>query len=248
MAQEPARSPGRGTMYVVGITCVGVAVLAYSIRDLVVHPVGIEWLILVLLTAASGWATLRIPEMPISFSISDTFIFSTGLLFGPSAGAATAALDALVLSYRMVFSRKTAHRVLFNVSTAAIAMWSATQAFFALAGSRPLLEGSFAAPRLLALLAVFGAIDFGLNTGIVATAVGFERKKPVVSVWREHFLGLWVSYFGGVFGAMLFLVLTLLNRFDVLLRRIKSTISGRSIAYTSPPSKRSRRRSMRRIR
>ncbi|PYQ74581.1 MAG: hypothetical protein DMG04_10025 [Acidobacteria bacterium] len=217
MAQEPARSPGRGTMYVVGITCAGVAVLAYSIRDLVVHPVGIEWLILVLLTAASGWATLRIPEMPISFSISDTFIFSTGLLFGPSAGAATAALDALVLSYRMVFSRKTAHRVLFNVSTAAIAMWSATQVFFALAGSRPLLEGSFAAPRLLGLLALFGAIDFGLNTGIVATAVGFERKKPVISVWREHFLGLWVSYFGGVFGAMLFLVLTLLNRFDVLL-------------------------------
>ena len=217
MIQEPARKPGRGTMYVVGIACAGGAVLAYSIRDLIVHPVGAEWLILVLLTLASGWATLRIPEMPISFSISDTFIFSTGLLFGPSAGAVTAALDALVLSYRMVFSRRTAHRVLFNVSTAAIAMWTATQAFFALAGSRPLLEGSFAAARLLALLAVFGAIDFGLNTGIVATAVGFERKKPVVAVWREHFLGLWVSYFGGVFGAMLFLVLTLMNRFDVLM-------------------------------
>ena len=217
MTLKPARFPGRGTMYVAGIACAGAAVLAYSIRDLVIHPVGLEWVILVLLTVGSGWATLRIPEMPISFSISDTFIFSTALLFGPSAGAATAALDALVLSYRMVFSRREAHRVLFNVSTAAIAMWTATQAFFALAGSRPLLEGSFAAARLLALLAVFGVIDFGLNTGIVATAVGFERKKPVVSVWREHFLGLWVSYFGGVFGAMLFLVLTLLHRFDVLM-------------------------------
>lgn len=217
MSQEPAPLLRSGTAYVAGITLLGIGVLTYSIRDLAQHPVGLQWLILVFLTLASGWATLRIPAMPISFSISDTFIISAGLLFGPAAGAATAALDALVLSYRMAFSRRTAHRVLFNIATATISIWVAAQVFFALAGSRPLLEGPGAATRLLGFLTLFGAIDFGLNTGLVAIAVSFERKLPVAAVWHEHFLGLWVSYFGGVFGAMLVLVLTLLNRFDVLL-------------------------------
>jgi len=217
MSEEPVKPlRSRGTVYIAGVSVLGVVVLASSIRDLLLHPAGFEWLVLVLLTVASGWATLRIPEMPISFSISDTFIFSAGLLFGPSVGAVTAALDALVLSYRMAFSRRTIHRVVFNCATASIAIWISAHVFFALAGSRPLLDGRFAAVRLLALVAVFGALDFGLNTGIVATAVSFERKRPVVAIWREHFLGLWVSYFGGAFGAMLFLVLTLLRRFDVI--------------------------------
>jgi len=217
MSEEPVRPVRKvGTVYVAGVSALGLGVLAYSIRDVYVHPLGYEWAILVLLTVASGWATLRIPEMPISFSISDTFIFSVGLLFGPSAGAVTAALDALVLSYRMAFSRRTIHRVVFNCATASIAIWVSAHLFLTLAGSRPLLDGRFAALRLLALVVVFGTLDFGLNTGIVATAVSFERKRPVLAIWREHFLGLWISYFGGAFGAMLFLVLTLLHRFDVV--------------------------------
>jgi len=217
MSEESVRSLRRASVvYVSAVIAVGVGVLAYSVRDLVLHPVGYEWGVLLLLTVASGFATLRIPEMPISFSISDPFIFSAGLLFGPAAGAVAAALDALVLSYRMAFSRRTIHRVLFNSATASIAIWMSAQVFFTLAGHRPLLEGRFAAVRLLGLVAVFGVLDFGLNTGIVAAAVSFERRQPAVAVWREHFLGLWVSYFGGAFGAMLFLVLALLHRFDVV--------------------------------
>ena len=172
MSEERVRALRRGsTVYVAGVISLGVGVLAYSVRDLVLHPVGYKWLVLLLLTVASGLATLRIPEMPISFSISDTFIFAAGLLFGPSAGAVTAALDALVLSYRMMFSRRTMHRVLFNSATASVAIWISAQVFFTLAGSLALLEGSFAALRLLGLVALFAALDFGLNTSIVATAV-----------------------------------------------------------------------------
>jgi uncharacterized membrane protein AbrB (regulator of aidB expression) len=61
--REPARA------YVLGITILGAAVALYSIVDLVSHPVGIGWLALVVLTAASGWAMLRIPGMPIGTAI-----------------------------------------------------------------------------------------------------------------------------------------------------------------------------------
>src|ERR1700680_440265 len=87
--------------YVLGVILIGVAVTLYSVSDLVKHPVGTQWLILVALTVASGLAMLRIPAMPISFSISDTFNIAAALLFGPSAGAITAALDGLMLSSRM---------------------------------------------------------------------------------------------------------------------------------------------------
>ncbi len=73
-------------------------------------PVSPEWLILVALTVASGWATLRIPGMPISFSISDTFNIAAALLFGPSAGAITAALDGLVLTSRFSSDRRSMDR------------------------------------------------------------------------------------------------------------------------------------------
>ena len=68
-------------VYVLGIILFGVAIAAYSVLDLVRHPVGLQWLILVALTVASGLPMLRIPAMPISFSISDTFNIAAALLF-----------------------------------------------------------------------------------------------------------------------------------------------------------------------
>ena len=201
--------------YVRCTVLIGAAVVAYSMADLVTRPPAPQWLILVALTAVSGWATLRNHVGQISFSISDTFSIAAALLFGPSAGAATAALDGMVLSYRML-SRRTAVRVLFNMASPAIGTWVAAQAFFFVAGDRPGLEGEWAALRLLGSLTLFGVLAFGLNTGIVARAVSFEQQRPMVAFWREHFSGLWVSYFAGVFGAMLLLVLSRLGTLDVV--------------------------------
>jgi putative nucleotidyltransferase with HDIG domain len=216
VSQETPNLSRWASAYVTGIIVLGGAVVAYSMTDLVRHPPAWEWLILVALTVVSGWATLRSPSKLISFSISDTFSIAAALLFGPAAGAATAALDGLVLSYRMLTSRRSAHRVLFNMAAPAVGTWIAAQVFFALSGDRPLLEGPGAAVRLLAVLTVFGVLDFGLNTGIVARAVSFEQRRPMFAFWREHFLGLWVSYFGGVFGAMLLMFLARLNTLDVV--------------------------------
>src|SRR6187551_2862863 len=86
----------RAGLYIFAVIAVGVAVAVYSIVDLVSHPVGFEWLILLALTVGSSWASLRIPGSTINFSISDIFNIAAALLFGPSAGAITAAVDGLV--------------------------------------------------------------------------------------------------------------------------------------------------------
>src|SRR5712691_5291079 len=146
-------------MYVLGVILTGAAVAVYSISDLIRHPVGPEWLILAGLTVASGWATLRIPSMPISFSISDTFNIAAALLFGPSAGAISASLDGLVLTARFSSSNRSLDRILFNMAAPMIAIWIAAQLFFALGGNQP-LGGPMSAARLLAVLTLFGTVDF----------------------------------------------------------------------------------------
>ena len=208
---EPARA------YVLAVILCGAAVCVYSTADLLRNPVSSQWLILLALTVGSGWATLRIPQMPISFSISDTFNIAAALLFGPSAGAISAAVDGLVLSSRMASTRRSPDRVLFNMAAPAIAIWVAAEIFVTLGGSRPLVEGPVAAIRLLALLTLFGAVDFGLNSGIVAMAVSFERRVSMLAIWREHLAGVWITYFGGIFGAMLLMVLTRSRTLDILI-------------------------------
>jgi putative nucleotidyltransferase with HDIG domain len=202
--------------YVLGIILLGVAIAAYSISDLIRHPVGLPWLVLVALTLASGWAMQSIPAMPISVSISDTFNIAAALLFGPSAGAMTAAIDGLMLTSRMAKISRSIDRVLFNMAAPTIALWIAAQVFFALGGNRP-LGGPLSALRLLALLTLFGTLDFSLNGGIVAVAVSFDRRESILSIWREHLSGVWIAYFGGTFGAMLLMVLARLGTVQTLI-------------------------------
>ena len=203
-------------VYVSAVIVLGAAVLTHSIWHVFSHPFDARWLILAVLTVSTGWVMLRIPSMEISFSISDTFNIAAAVLFGPAAGAITAALDGLVLSFWFASSRRTAYRVLFNIAAPAISTWTAAQVFFVLAGGRPLLGGPWDVVRLLGLLALFGAVNYLVNTGLVAMAVGLERRLSIVGVWRSHFLGLWVTHFGGVLAVVPLL----------MLQRIQSSISA----------------------
>ena len=132
-------------------------------------------------------------------------------------GALTAALDGLVLSARMESSSRSVDRVLFNMAAVTIALWVAAQVFFAIEGNHPPLDGPLAALRLLVTLLLFGALDFGLNSGIVAVAVGFERRVSILAIWREHLAGVWLTYFGGIFAAMLVMLLARFSTLETLI-------------------------------
>src|SRR5688572_5645234 len=203
--------------FVWAVIVLGGVVLTISFDRLLAEPISRLWVVLMILTAVTGLATLRVPGMQISFSISDTFSIIAALLVGPAAGAVTAALDGLVLSCRMLNSRRSVPRVLFNMAFPAIATWVSAQVFFALAGPAPLLDGPVGTVRLMALLAVFGALDFGLTTWTVALAVALETGKKLAEVWRGHFVGLWITYFGGIFAALLMMAIDRVSAIEVLM-------------------------------
>ncbi len=210
--------PRAARVFVTGVIVTGCIVVGGSVvQVLTSHGFTVAWTVLLLLTAVTGLAMLRTPAMPISFSISDTFSIIAALVVGPAAGAVTAALDGLVLSCQMPKTRRAPHRILFNMASPAIATWVAAQIFFALAGPQPMTHSATGALRLLALLSLFGVIDFALNTGMVALAISLQRRVAVLVVWKEHCAGLWLTYCGGVFAAMLMMTVSQISTIEGLI-------------------------------
>ena len=201
-------SSHRATPLVDAVICAGVAIAAYSGWQVATQPVSYALIVLLLLTATAGWLALRLPSAEVSFSISDTFSTAAALVIGPAAGAFTAALDGLILSFGMQKSSRTARRILFNAAAPAVGIWTASQVFFAGAGPQIVIDGPWRVPRLFALLAIFCLLNFGVSTGLVAAAVGLDARKSPVAIWKEHFLGLWLTHLGATFASMLMLVLS----------------------------------------
>jgi len=209
-AQLEAGSAVRLTFYGSVVTAGG-GVLLLSIRELMWQPVGSFWFVLVAFTLVSGWSTLRMRAVPVSFSISDTFTMAAALLFGPAAGTVIVVIDALVMSLRVARVNRrgmSIARAAFNATATALAMWLAAHAFFAVSPTGPFASQPGRIRDVVGPLALFAAVYFLLNTGFVAVAVAHERRTPVVAVWREHFSALWLSYFSGASIAALLVTFT----------------------------------------
>ena len=198
----------RAAQFVNAVVCAGMLIAGYSTWQILTGPVSFALVVLLALTVIVGWLAIPVPAMPISFSVSDTFSTAAALVIGPAAGAVTAGIDGLMLSFRMQSSTRTVRRVLFNLAAPAVGVWLASQAFFAAAGPEVIIDGPFRIPRLIALLALFAALNFGISTGLVALAVGLDARKSPLAIWKEHFFGLWLSYLGATFASMLMLALS----------------------------------------
>jgi putative nucleotidyltransferase with HDIG domain len=199
-----------GLRFVGLVVAAGGAALAHSIWTLIEAPPSPFWAIFVALTLVSGSATFAIPGAPISFSISDTFTIAAALLFGPAAGAVSAALDGLTITFRMPRGSRTVPRTLFNTTAPAAAMWLSATVFFLLTPSGTPSLGMQVLP-----LATFALMYFLLNTGTVARAVAYERRAGAFDIWREYFVALWPTYLGGTVMAGLLLTLVRAGRLDL---------------------------------
>jgi putative nucleotidyltransferase with HDIG domain len=211
-------------LYLPTTIAAGVLVVLFSVWQLATDPVDERWFILVGLTILSGTATLRIPGTPVNFSISDSFTMAAALLFGPAAGTVTVAVDGLVISVGLARRGLPPRKTLYNATAPPLAMWIAAQVFFLLVGTESMAQVQISAERLIVPLTVFAALFFFLNTGLIAVAIAFERGVAVVTMWRQHFLGLWLTYFGGAAVAGLLIVLVQGRNPDLLVLMLLAPI------------------------
>ena len=177
-----------------------VALAASTIPWLALDP---RWGVLCALTLGGAFATLKMRAAPVSFSISDTFTFTTLLLVGPAPATITASLEALVISCFLSPGQRRVTRVLFNVAAVGLAMSVAGAVWVAVDGGS--WRGGDGSDFGLLLLATAGAIGtyFLVNTWIVALAVAIEQRASVYVIWKTHFLSLGLAYGAGAYTSLL---------------------------------------------
>lgn len=198
--------PSTGRLYVGAVVLAGFAVVTWCIHDLTAHPIGYRWFLLAALTLISGSATVRLPSVPASISISETFVCAAVLLYGPSAGTLVVALDGLVISFWISTRQQELYRALFNMSAPAVSAWGAAQLFFWVSGIAPLVASPAPLNRVLPALVVFAVAYFSFNSWLIAFAIALEKQVSPVKVWRQHFVWLSLNYFCGASVAVLLVV------------------------------------------
>ncbi len=154
------------------------------------HP--LAWFLFAALAVLTGSFTLRIASVEASVSVSDTFFISSALLFGPGPAAVALAVDSFLLSWRKGHPRT---RIAFNAAAPSASLWVAGQVFFLMSGVAPLATASASVGPLIGPLVALTAVYFGLNSGLMAVAIGLDTGQPPIRLWRHHFLGLSLSYF-----------------------------------------------------
>src|SRR5206468_1889663 len=134
-----------------------------------VRPIGWNWFILALLTLLSGSATVKLPSVPATISISETFVFTSVLLFGPAAGTLTVTLDVLAISLWLARRGHPSYRIAFNVFALPASLWIGAQLFYLTSGLEPFAHTT--APvqmsALLLPLITFTAVYFLLNSWLI---------------------------------------------------------------------------------
>ena len=204
-AAVPASS--RSTLaYVTAVGSIGTAVILYSLWQVVATPVDWHWLLLAALTVAGSAAVLRLQSVPVSFSIGEIFTFSALLLFGPSAGTLTVAIDCVVISIKLSQRGLAWQRWVLNVTAPPLGMWLAGHLLFAVVDVNKYLHAELLFSELVLPLSIAALLYFVLDTGMVAVAIAIEERKSAWRVWREHFTHLWLTFLVGAHAAGLIVI------------------------------------------
>ncbi len=138
---------------------------------------------------------LRLPGVKAKLSISDAIICTNIVLFGPSVGVITAALDALFGSLRCKTASRRMEFMLFNISCMGLSAAAGAEAFFRIVGRRleyPHTIGS-GGVFLLGLLALALAYYIA-NAFLVAAMVALDQAQNLFRVWSRSFLWAIVNY------------------------------------------------------
>ena len=177
MSTPRFRELPRSTRAYIGVIVgFGAATVIQSFVHLYVHNTGWTWIILALLTLVSGSATVNLPALPATVSVSETFVFTSVLLFGPAAGTLTVALDALIISFWSYRKDQAHYKILFNVCAVSLTLWIASHLYFQLAPYGPLYYVKDKNVQIRSLLGPL--LAFTIATGCFASLSSSVKSRP----------------------------------------------------------------------
>ncbi len=183
-------------LYVLAVFSLGAAVIFLSVTELrhTSSEWQFRWLQLAGLTLISGWLSVKLPSGRATISISETFVLAGAVLFGPGVGAVLVALDAAVLCTKEFLLGRAcdAKQVAFNIAAPAVSIW-----FAAIAAGLTNRRRQPACRRIRLRLAVFTALYFLLNSGLVTVAISLEQREGPLKIWWANFREFWINFAAG---------------------------------------------------
>ena len=191
----------RARSYVLATVVAGCIVLSHSVSVLWAMDLPLQWWALLTLTLIGGSAVLKIPSVPVNFSISDVFTLTAAVVFGPAAGTVMVAADSLVISAFLMRNGLPFERILFNAAAPPAAMWLSAHVYFFASGLQPLSVQPLGLDVVGPWLFVFAGLYFLLNTSAIAVAIALHQRVDALRIWRTHFQNLWHTFIGGGLGA-----------------------------------------------
>ena len=207
MAAKKQYSPA-ALAYFSAIIASGLAVIALSTIELSNQPPSPHWLVLAALTLLTGTFTVKVPAVAARISVSEAFVFTSVLMFGPEVGTLIVASDCVVMSLWLDVTKRSTVRTLFNVSSVSLAIWIASHLFFAVVGVGPEDIHALSLAQLSWPLFALAGSYFVFNSGLVAVALAADRNQNVVTLWTQNFPWLSLNYFGGASVAALLVAYT----------------------------------------
>ncbi|HEV2861981.1 MAG TPA: EAL domain-containing protein [Pyrinomonadaceae bacterium] len=177
----------------------GLAALLFSVARLDAARLDFHFLLLAIITLAVGSRiTVQIPRLSSHISVSDTFILLSILLCGGEPAVLLAALDGFGSTLRL--SRR-AHTYLLNVSVTALSTFVTVWTLRLCFGGLDELTRPDNLPAFTTSLCVMAAVQYFVNSGLVAAGMALRTGQPVWPTWRKYYLWTSVTYIVGALTA-----------------------------------------------
>ncbi|HEX8503014.1 MAG TPA: EAL domain-containing protein [Pyrinomonadaceae bacterium] len=176
----------------------GGASLLFALARLPASQLDSHFLLLAVITLTVGSRiTVKIPRLSSHVSVSDTFLLLGILLCGGEAAVLLAALDGLGSSLRLSRRPQT---FMANVAVTVLST-SATVWAMRLAFGPPERIAAGDAPLFVTGICVMAAVQYVVNSGLVAAGIALKTGQGLWPTWRKFYLWTSITYFVGAVAA-----------------------------------------------
>ncbi|HEX8351603.1 MAG TPA: PAS domain S-box protein, partial [Pyrinomonadaceae bacterium] len=176
----------------------GGGALLYALARLPASRLDLNFLLLAVITLTIGSRiTVKIPRLSSYVSVSDTFLLLGILLCGGEAAVLLAALDGLSSTLRLSRRPQTymANIAVTALSTS-VTVWALRLAFGPLDA-----VAAGGAPVFVTALCVMAAVQYAVNSGLVAAGMALRTGRGLWQTWRRFYLWTSITYFVGAAAA-----------------------------------------------
>jgi diguanylate cyclase (GGDEF)-like protein/putative nucleotidyltransferase with HDIG domain len=186
-------------MFIVAVSFAGLSLFAAAVYIVATSPINPEWILLSLVTVVLiSRIDIGIPKIYSTITISDAFLFTSILLYGPMMSVVLAGVDAAVCS----LSYKNKQRVLpFNMAVMSLSVFISSTLVSQIYGELNPEHADLT--RLFITAGTLALFHYMLNSGLVSIVASLRKRQNVITTWKESYLWTSISYFAGSMAACL---------------------------------------------